>query len=117
MVNLSCIQFLVIDEADRILDMGFEKQLNEILGNKEMPSKENRQTLLFSATFSKEIKRTINNSLSNKYIMASNSPEDYVVNENIEQIFFHVEEEEKSKKLHMILQQCVGTAIGKLFYI
>ena len=51
LVSLSECQFLVLDEADRMLDMGFEPQLKKIVEQNDMPSRENRQTLLFSATF------------------------------------------------------------------
>jgi superfamily II DNA/RNA helicase len=47
------IKYLVLDEADRMLDMGFEPQIREIVQQKNMP--QNRQTLLFSATFPKQI--------------------------------------------------------------
>jgi len=50
-VNLSAIDTLILDEADRMLDMGFRPAIERIV--KALPSK--RQTLLFSATFSKEI--------------------------------------------------------------
>lgn len=46
-MNLSTLEFLVLDEADKMLDLGFEVELEEIL--KEIPSK--RQNLLFSATY------------------------------------------------------------------
>jgi len=46
-MNLSKLEFFVLDEADKMLDLGFEKELEEIL--KEIPSK--RQNLLFSATY------------------------------------------------------------------
>ena len=46
-MNLSKLEFFVLDEADKMLDLGFEKELEEIL--KEIPAK--RQNLLFSATY------------------------------------------------------------------
>ncbi|MNR92489.1 ATP-dependent RNA helicase RhlE [compost metagenome] len=51
-VNLNHIQILVLDEADRMLDMGFIKDIRRVLA--ALPK--NRQNLLFSATFSNEIK-------------------------------------------------------------
>lgn len=47
--NLRNVEYLVFDEADRLFEMGFAEQLNEIM--REMP--EQRQTLLFSATMPK----------------------------------------------------------------
>ena len=52
-VDLSCIDTLVLDEADRMLDMGFAPALKKILG---VLPKASRQTLLFSATFAPEVK-------------------------------------------------------------
>ncbi len=52
-VNLSHINILVLDEADRMVDMGFIRDIQKIL--KKLPNK--RQNLLFSATFSNEIRR------------------------------------------------------------
>ena len=60
-VNLSGIEILVLDEADRMLDMGFIHDIKKILAR--LPKK--RQNLLFSATFADEIKRLADNLLDN----------------------------------------------------
>ena len=52
-ISMSKVQILVLDEADRMLDMGFEPQIRNIVEGRDMPQQ--RQTMLFSATFPKEI--------------------------------------------------------------
>jgi len=54
-VDLSTVEILVLDEADRMLDMGFIHDVKRVL--KLVPGKEQRQSLLFSATFSSDIKQ------------------------------------------------------------
>ena len=54
-IDLSAVETLVIDEADRMLSMGFIPDVKDII--RRTPRKENRQTQLFSATFSEDIKR------------------------------------------------------------
>ena len=62
-VSLSSVAFLVLDEADRMLDMGFEPQIRRIVEQADMPPKERRQTMLFSATFPPEIQKLASNFL------------------------------------------------------
>lgn len=54
-VSLQHIRYLALDEADRMLDMGFEPQIRRIVEQMDMPPRGQRQTMLFSATFPKEI--------------------------------------------------------------
>lgn len=54
-VSLRMIKYLAIDEADRMLDMGFEPQIRTIVEQMDMPPAGTRQTLLFSATFPNDI--------------------------------------------------------------
>jgi len=60
-VWLEYIEFLILDEADRMLDMGFSEQLNKIVA--ETPT--NRQTLLFSATFAAPVEKLAKKILTN----------------------------------------------------
>ena len=46
-VSLAAVTFLVLDEADRMLDMGFEPQIRRIVQKADMPPKERRQTMMF----------------------------------------------------------------------
>lgn len=64
-VSLQIIKYLALDEADRMLDMGFEPQIRKIVEQTGMPPCGLRQTMLFSATFPKEIQRLASDFLSN----------------------------------------------------
>ncbi|CAJ1848620.1 unnamed protein product [Sphenostylis stenocarpa] len=69
-VSLQMIRYLALDEADRMLDMGFEPQIRKIVEQMDMPPPGARQTMLFSATFPKEIQRLASDFLSNYVFLA-----------------------------------------------
>ncbi|XP_067371444.1 DEAD-box helicase 3 X-linked a isoform X5 [Channa argus] len=92
-IGLDYCNYLVLDEADRMLDMGFEPQIRRIVEQDTMPPKGIRQTMMFSATFPKEIQ-----------ILARDFLEDYIflavgrvgsTSENITQKVVWVEENDK----------------------
>lgn len=61
-ITMSAVGFLVLDEADRMLDMGFEPQIREIVERRDMPSQhDGRMTLMFSATFPSSIQKMARN--------------------------------------------------------
>ncbi|KAK1315312.1 DEAD-box ATP-dependent RNA helicase 37 [Acorus calamus] len=69
-VSLQMIRYLALDEADRMLDMGFEPQIRRIVEQMDMPPRGVRQTMLFSATFPKEIQRLASDFLANYIFLA-----------------------------------------------
>lgn len=74
MLSLASIEILVLDEADRMLDMGFLRDIKKIMAL--MPAK--RQNLLFSATFSKDIKALANDILHHPVLVEA-TPENSTV--------------------------------------
>ena len=95
LLSLRNIEILVLDEADRMLDMGFQRDINKIM--QLLPAK--RQNLLFSATFSKEIKKLAKGILNNPALIET-SPE----NTTVEAIIQYVYKVDKSKKSRLIIQ-------------
>lgn len=69
-ISLEVIRFLILDEADRMLDMGFEPQIRQIVEDLNLPGKGERQTLMFSATFPKEIQRLASDFLEDYLFLA-----------------------------------------------
>jgi hypothetical protein len=66
LVTLSGIKYLILDEADRMLDMGFEPQIRRIVEQEDMTSSdEGRTTWMFSATFPKNIQMLATDFLKN----------------------------------------------------
>jgi len=100
-ISLANIKYLVLDEADRMLDMGFEPQIRRIVEGEDMPSTQGRQTLMFSATFPRDIQ-----------MLARDFLKDYVflsvgrvgsTSENITQKIEYVEDPDKRSVLLDIL--------------
>lgn len=97
-LSLSQVQILVLDEADRMLDMGFMPDLKRILAL--LPKQ--RQNMMFSATFSNEIKKLADDFLTNPVLVEvarSNA-----TNENVSQKVYAVEQNKKQAFLTQLLK-------------
>ncbi|MGV3068728.1 helicase-related protein, partial [Proteus mirabilis] len=96
-VDLSRVEVLVLDEADRMLDMGFIHDIRRVIN--KLPKK--RQNLLFSATFSKEI-TGLANSLLNNPISIAVAPKNSAA-ESVDQYVHLVDKKRKTELLsHLI---------------
>ncbi|CAL9729948.1 ATP-dependent RNA helicase Ded1p [Monosporozyma unispora] len=96
-ISLRNVKYLILDEADRMLDMGFEPQIRHIVDECDMPSVENRQNLMFSATFPTDIQHLARDFL-NDYIFLSVGRVGST-SENITQKILYVEDMDKKSAL------------------
>lgn len=101
-LSLSQVRFMVLDEADRMLDMGFEPQIRQIVEGADMPPKEERQTLMFSATFPRDI-QVLAADFLRSYIFLSVGRVG-ATSENIKQQVLWVEDYDKRARLLELLR-------------
>ncbi|MCV2402707.1 DEAD/DEAH box helicase [Marinomonas sp. C2222] len=103
-VQLNKVECLVLDEADRMLSMGFIPDVKSII--RMTPNKETRQTMLFSATFPKSVQE-----LAQQWTFfpkeVSVVPKE-ATNQNIEQVIYTVEAEQKWPILKQLIQENSG---------
>ena len=99
-ISLSDIQYIVLDEADHMLDMGFIHDVRKII--KLLP--QNRQSLLFSATMPKDIVEISQTLLGNKFERITIKP-DQATAEKVEQAVYKVSKKNKGALLEDILNE------------
>ncbi|CAF3698121.1 unnamed protein product [Adineta steineri] len=100
-LKLHDVKYVVFDEADRLFEMGFQEQLNDII--KRLPSQ--RQTLLFSATLSKILAEFAKAGLYEPELIRLDI--EMKLNEHLKLIFFHVRHDDKTSLLLHLLRTVI----------
>jgi ATP-dependent RNA helicase DDX3X len=114
-ISLDMCKFLVIDEADKMMDMGFEPDIRKIIY--EFDLSDDRQTLMFSATFPKIVLRIMETFLKEDFYFINTGNflgENESANANVEQRLFYIKSGKNNDKLivlHKILQIINGKTL------
>jgi ATP-dependent RNA helicase RhlE len=105
-ISLQNIDMFVLDEADRMLDMGFIHDVNKVIA--KLPS--NRQTLFFSATMPPEISRLADTILDNP-VKVEVTPVSSTVDKIEQQVFFVEKANKTSLLMHLLKDASIKTAL------
>lgn len=112
-ITFDQVKFMVLDEADRMLDMGFMAAVKDIMNNPTMVKTGVRQTLMFSATFPEEIQRLAGEFLKNYVFITVGIVGGACT--DVEQTFFELTKFEKRDKLIELLKS--GDASGTMVFV
>jgi len=106
---LARVRYLGMDEADRMVDMGFEKQIRTIVQESEMPDKRHRQTTMFSATFPKDVRQLATDFLTDHLFVKVGRVGS--TTESITQVIKYVRDDDKKEEIMKDLRAITGRTL------
>lgn len=101
-VELNRVEILVIDEADRMLDMGFIPDVRRIV--RQTPDRRKRQTMFFSATFNRDVYRLVEQWMLDPIKVSVEA--ESIAADSIDQHFWIVTKQEKNRTLRQLIKRC-----------
>jgi ATP-dependent RNA helicase DDX3X len=113
-VSLRRVRYTVVDEADEMLDMGFEPQLRQLLETSDCNQDDNRRCYMFSATFKKPVRKLATEFLADDFIRITVG-RNGSTNKNITQNVVWVEDYRKKEAVYDLL--CTAPAARTMIFV
>nr|CAB3237038.1 Vasa DEAD-Box Protein [Phallusia mammillata] len=115
-IGLSSVQYIILDEADRMLDMGFETEIRKLVDSPGMPAKNERHTLMFSATFPDEIQKLAHDFLREDFLFLTVGRIGGACSD-VTQVVLQVDQGDKRNKLIELLADVADTGSRTLVFV
>ncbi|CAI2173831.1 16065_t:CDS:10 [Funneliformis geosporum] len=104
-ISLRRVKYLILDEADRMLDMGFENDIRKIVQKSDLCDDGTRQTLMFSATFPKSIRSLAKDFLAEKYIFLTVGRLGSTTSDITQKIMYVEDQGKRNSLVELLLKQ------------
>nr|ACJ64200.1 vasa [Halocynthia roretzi] len=115
-VGLANLQYLILDEADRMLDMGFEPEIRRLVAAPDIPDKYNRHTLMFSATFPNNIQELAHEFLRDDFLFLTVGRVGGACSD-VTQTVLQVDTNDKREKLMQLIADVEETKARTLVFV